>query len=174
MFALYPVLGAVALLGATFIILFRRMASRLEIEGSIADWLTNFSLESYSPMERLLDERDFSFLCAQPGYHVSIERALRTERKEVFKAYLHRLVRDFNQLLALAKLMMVYSAEDRPVLGKALFWQQITFYFAICSIRCRLAFYPRFDGAWQVRQLIDVLQRMKRELVVVAPPSEMA
>ena len=85
-------------------------------------------------MMRLLDESDFAFLASQPGYQASIERRLRAERKAVFRGYLWRLVRDFNQLVSIAKLMVVFSEEDRTEFAKSLWRQQVTFYFAVCAL----------------------------------------
>src|SRR6266853_71560 len=127
---------AVVILTAISIALFRRLASRLDAEACTTEWLENFSTANYAPMRRLFDEKDFEFLASQPGY-------------------LQLLIRDFNQLHAIAKLMLVYSDEDRPDFGQALFWQQITFYYAVTAVRCRLALMPLGWTAPDVRTLIQ-------------------
>lgn len=175
--ALYGVLFAVAVLGAGFIVLLRMLASRSDMTGSAAEWMANFSLESYAPMERLLDERDFVFLSREPGYDARIATRLRAERKAVFKAYLARLVRDFNRLLAIAKLMLVHSGEDRTEFAKSLWRQQATFYFAVCVLRFRLALYPVVIGSWDIRGLVGSLEalqsllRLHAEILVPRPAS---
>ena len=145
--ALYVVLSVVAILAVLFAVLFRMMASRFNPGTSPAEWLVNFSVATYAPMERLLDEGDYAFLASQPGYDIRIARQLRAERKQVFKAYLSRLVRDFNQLLAIAKLMVVYGGEDQGDFAMSLWRVQITFYCAVCVMRCKLALYPAVAGS---------------------------
>jgi hypothetical protein len=168
--ALYAVLAVVAILGVTFAILFRQMASRFNASVPVEEWLMNFSADSYAPMERLLDERDFIFLAEQPGYDRRIARQLRSERKEVFKGYLRRLVCDFNQLLRIAKFMIVYGSSDQGEFAKSLWRQQLTFYCAVYILRCRLAMYPLITGAWDVGRLIGAVQVMRSELRHLAPP----
>ena len=163
--ALYPIVGVVAILGVGFALLLRKLAARPANAGSPFEWLETFSPESYTPMERLLDERDFEFLASQPGYDPAIAKKLRLERKAVFQSYLSRLVRDFNQLLAMAKLMVVFAGEDRTEFATSLWRQQITFYWAICMIEARLALYPMVLGTWDVQGLLGTLRRFHGELV---------
>ena len=152
---------AVALLFAVFLVLFHRLASRSDAADCTTEWLESFSVESYAPMERLLDEGDFTFLAAQPGYNPQIAHRLRTERRKVFAGYLRLLIADFNRLLGLAKLMVVYSAEDQTEFAKALWRQQLTFYFAVCAVRCRLALYPLGWRPVDVGRLVHSLERMR-------------
>ena len=63
---------AVAFLIVAFALLFARMASRLDKPASIAEWFQSFSVDDFSPMERLLDRSDFEFLSRQPGYRPEI------------------------------------------------------------------------------------------------------
>jgi hypothetical protein len=132
---------AVALLLA-FSLLLIRLASRVGARSSNPEWLDDFSIERFAPMERLLDPSDFKFLKAQPGYCPSLGARLLKERRRAFAGYLGMLTRDFNRLLGVAKLMLVFSTEDRPAFAKALWRQQFTFYFAVAALRCRLALYP--------------------------------
>ena len=155
---------SVVILTAVFIGLFRQLASRLDAEACTAEWLDNFSTASYAPMRRLFDEKDFEFLAAQPGYQPEIARQLRAERRQVLAGYLQLLTRDFNQLHAIAKLMLVYSPEDRPDFGKALLWQQVTFYYAVTAVRCRLALMPLGWTAPDVGTLIRPIESMRLQL----------
>jgi hypothetical protein len=168
--ALYAIVIVVATMGAGFALLLRKLATRPAAAGSPSDWLESFSPESYAPMARLLDERDFVFLASQPGYEAGIGKRLRAERKAVFRGYLRRLVRDFNQLAATAKLMLVFSNEDRTEFAKSLWRQQATFYFAVCVLEIRLALYPMVVGTWDVQGLVETLRRLHAELVGLAPP----
>src|SRR5882757_8491502 len=138
-----PVLSiAFVVLVATLATLLYRLASRLDPASDVVEWLDGFSLESYAPMRRLLVESDLEFLKKQPGYRPEVVKTLRTERRKSFIGYLDLMVRDFNQLLHIGRLMLIDSKVDRPEFAKALWRQQIAFYFAVCSIRCRVALWP--------------------------------
>ena len=159
---------AAVFLTAVFVALFRQLATRLDAENCTAEWLDNFSTADYAPMRRLFDKKDFEFLATQPGYQPEIARRLRAERREVLAGYLQLLTRDFNQLHAIAKLMLVYSTEDQPDFGKALLWQQITFYYAVTAVRCRLALMPWGWTAPDVRKLIQPIESMRLQLQQMA------
>jgi hypothetical protein len=155
---------AVIILTTVSIVLFRRLASRLDAKECTAAWLEGFSTVNYLPMQRLLDKSDFEFLAAQPGYQPEIASELRAERAEILSGYLHLLTRDFNQLHAVAKMMFVYSDQDRPDFGKALLWQQITFYYAVIAVRCRLALMPLGWTVPDIRKLIVPIESMSLQL----------
>jgi hypothetical protein len=159
---------AVVILTALSIALFRSLASRLDAEACTPEWLDAFSTSNYAPMRRLFDEKDFEFLASQPGYRPEIGKQLRAERRKVLVGYLQLLTRDFNQLHALAKLMLVYSQEDRPDFGTALLWQQITFYYAVTAIRCRLTLMPLGWTAPDVGKLIEPIESMHLRLQQMA------
>jgi len=157
------------LIAAAFAFLFYRLASRLDRKVGAAEWLDRFSLESYGPMVRLLDPTDFAFLERQPGCHPALVGRLRAERREAFLGYLSLLIRDFNQLLRIGRIMQITSSVDRPEFAHALWTQQVRFYWAVCLVRCEVALLPwgvRVDG----RNLVAALTRIfgeVRELAVL-------
>jgi hypothetical protein len=159
-----PIALAVLILTAVSIVLFRRLASRLDAEACTPEWLDTFSTANYAPIQRLFDEKDFEFLAAQPGYRPDIARRLRAQRREVLAGYLQLLIRDFNQLHTIAKWMLVYSPQDQPDFGKDLLWQQITFYCAVTAVRCRLALMSLGWTAPDVRKLIQPIEIMHLQL----------
>jgi len=159
---------AVLLLTLTLAMLFYRMSARFDAQACNPEWLESFSLERYAPMERLLDRSDFQFLESQPGYRAEIGRRLLSERRKIFAGYLSQLIRDFNQLLGIAKLMLVYGPEDRPEFANALWRQQIAFYFAICMLRCRIAFYPFGWKGVDVSALVGSLASLRDEVQGIA------
>src|SRR5688572_20360045 len=77
-------------------------------------WLDTFSVTRYRPMERLLSKEDFEFLASQPGYDPGMSRKLRAERRRIFRSYLRQLRIDFIRLHQVARLLVLYSPEDRP------------------------------------------------------------
>ena len=164
-------LVAVAILLLTFIGLFFRLASRLDSRKASPAWLEEFSLESYAPMERLLDASDFRFLEAQPGYRPEIGKRLLSQRRKLFGEYLRMLVRDFNRLHLFARLMLVHSEQDRPEFARELFRQQVRFYFAVCLVRCKVALYPLGWTALDVPKLLHGLEHMRNQIALGALPS---
>jgi hypothetical protein len=155
---------AVLLLIVLFGVLFYKLASRFDAQACNPEWLENFSLEKYTPMERLLDKSDFEYLGSQPGYRAEVGNHLLAERRKVFAGYLRLLTRDFNQLLRIAKLMLVYSTEERPELANALFRQQVTFYLAICAVRCKIALMPLGSTNVDVPRLVSAVGNLRDQI----------
>lgn len=157
-----------AVLIVLFAVLFRALILRSSREACNLAWLQEFSLETYAPMERLLDKDDLVFLASQPGYSPKIGKRLMAERRRIFRDYVRLLTRDFNRLIALGKLMVVYSTKDRPELAQALWRQQVSFYLAVCAVRCRVALYPM--GWWNVdvRGLIQAVESVRDQIQELA------
>ena len=164
MTGLIVVAFVVAFLGAAFILLFWRLASRFDEHALSAEWFASFSMDSFGPMERLLDRGDFEFLSQQPGYRPEIGARLLKERKKLFLAYLHLLIGDFNQLLRIARLMIVHSTEDRAEFAKVLWREQVSFYFGVCAVRLRVALYPMAWTSLDVSRLLETLENMRSEV----------
>ena len=157
-----------AVLIAIFAFLFRALVTR-PVQNFSVDWLNGFSLEIYAPMERLLDKSDIVFLESLPGYRPEIGKRLMADRRKVFRGYLRLLIRDFDQFMALGKFMAVHAAEDRPDLAKALWRQQVSFYFAVCAIQCKLALCPLGWPKVDVQGLVEALAGMRDQLQMLAP-----
>src|ERR1700737_1163301 len=147
------ILGIVALFAAIFASLIRQLFRRTALDHCTLEWLNEFSLESYRPMERLLNESDYQFLASQPGFHPGIARELRAERRRIFRIYLRSMIRDFNTLMSLAELMMVYSEQDRPDFASAIFRLRRQFYMRIIAVEFRLALGPVAVGAVDAQRL---------------------
>jgi len=161
---LTAILLALAILVATLGLLFRALVSRSGQSSVSGEWLETFSLESYAPMERLLDKADVIFLASQPGYRPEIGKRLMAERRQIFRGYLHLLIADFKQLVDLGKLMVVYSAQDRTPLAKALWRSQVSFYFAVVAVECKLALHPLGWSSVEVHKLIGALETMRSQI----------
>ena len=76
-----------------------KLLSSIRIRNVDPEWLKNFSVSSYRPMERLLDEGDIRFLTEHPGYEPGMENRLRADRRRIFRLYLKNLGRDFARTL---------------------------------------------------------------------------
>ena len=140
--------------------LFWRLASRFDARQCTAEWLDSFSVKSYAPMERLLEKRDLDFLASQPGYRPAIGKRLMAGRRQIFRSYLRLLVGDFNQLIGIGKLMVVYSNRDQQEFARNLRRQQVTFYARVCALQLQLALYPLGWTSVDVRGLLDALGDM--------------
>jgi len=162
--------GGAAFLLAVFLLLFFRLASRFDAKACSPQWLDEFSPESYAPMERLLDRSDFEFLATLPGYHAAIGKKFLAERRKTFYEFLALLIRDFNQLHFVARQLLVAAAEDRPDFARALWRQQIKFYFSVCVVRCKVALYPLGWTPVDVPQLLHALERMRRQIQEIGTP----
>lgn len=164
---------AVVLLATTFAFLLYRLASRVDPEAGTAEWFEDFSLDSYAPMARLLDPKDFAHLEKHAGYHRGLGKRLRIERRKAFAGYLELMVGDFNQLLKFGRLMVVSSPVDRSEFDRALRRQQMSFYLAVCSIRCKLALAPlglRVQGTELVASLGQIFRQVQ-ELAAIESPA---
>jgi hypothetical protein len=167
-----PIALVLALLAACFAGLFWRLASRFDARQCTAEWLDGFSLESYAPMERLLDRNDAGFLKSQVGYREEIAKRLMAERRGIYLAYIGHLVRDFNQLVRIGKLMVVYSTEDRQEFARQLWRQQVRFYANICSVRLQLALYPLGWTVADAHRLVAAVAAMRDQVVLLSSPSQ--
>jgi len=160
------------LLAACLAGLFWRLASRFDARQCTVEWLDGFSPESYAPMERLLGKGDLEFLASQPGYRPEIAQRLMAERRKIFAAYLATLVRDFNQLIGIGKLMIVYSTQDRQEFASRLWRQQVRFYAGVCSARLQLALYPLGWTVVDAHRLVAALSAMRNQVQGLASPSQ--
>jgi hypothetical protein len=159
---------ALAVLIAAFAFLFRALASRPDQTTCSLEWLDSFSLESYAPMQRLLDSGDVEFLSSQPGYRPEIGKRLMAERRKIFRGYLRLLILDFNQLIGLGKLMVVYAAEDRAELARALWRHQISFSLTVFAVQCKLALHPLGWSGVDVSRLVQALETMRGQIQIMA------
>jgi hypothetical protein len=156
------------LLATAFVVLFNRLFTRVDENESAAEWLNEFSIESYRPMERLFNEADYSFLAEQPGYHPGIAKKLRTERKKIFRAYLRQLAGDFHRLVHVANLMMVYSGEDRSDLARNIFRLRVKFYWTVVRAEASLSLGP-IARPIHAGQLVAALSTMLQNVHQLAP-----
>ncbi|HUA18216.1 MAG TPA: hypothetical protein VMB25_05690 [Bryobacteraceae bacterium] len=164
----WMVLLAAGFFAAAFAGIFWALAFRRSSPTPGAEWLEEFSLDSYAPMERLLDPGDVAFLAAQPGYRPEIGKRLMRERRKIFKDYLKHLSQDFHQLIALGKVMLVYSSEDRPELARNLLRQQVRFQGTLCAVRLQLALHPLGWSLVDVRALVESVDAMRYQVQELA------
>lgn len=115
-------------------------------------------------MEGLLNSEDFDFLSGQPGFDLSLYRKLRRERLQIFRAYLLRIVTDFNRLHTVAKIVISQSREDQSELLNRLVWVKIR--FSIAALRAEFSYYLCQAGLCSLpaRNLIKELETLSLHL----------
>jgi phosphatidylserine/phosphatidylglycerophosphate/cardiolipin synthase-like enzyme len=134
-----PAAAAVMLvIVAAFIMLLRRIISPQRAQSYDENWLCEFSVNRYRPMERLLSDDDFEFLEHQPGYKPRMKRKLRAERRAIYRDYLRSLAGDFQHLYGAVQMLMLTSDEDRPDLAAVLVRHKWAFTSGMVMIHFRL------------------------------------
>ncbi len=168
------VIGACALTAALLLVLIGKLTAATKIRGVDPEWLRDFSVSSYRPMERLFDEDDVAFVKSHPGYEQGLERKLRRGRVRVFRMYLADLKRDFGRLHYALRLMALNARHDEPELAKTLIFQKLAFQYGIAMVEFRLALYGLGIGRVEVGRLVSTLADMRVELRNLATASASA
>ncbi len=156
------------LLGSWTLLLLRRHGASDQAEVD-PDWVENFSVRKYGPMARLLRDDDVVFLKSQPGYHPSLCKTLRRERRRVFRSYLNALCRDFDRLYRSAKHSILYSDSDASALLNVLLRQRLLFYFAIGVVELRLTMHALGLGTVDVQGLVSAVEQMGEAVRMLRP-----
>jgi hypothetical protein len=120
-------------------------------------------------MTRLLDQEDFDFLAAQPGFRPEIARKLRSQRRRVMRLYLRALSKDFNQLHARARRLVAAAPEEHHNLVGVLIRQRATFFRVRSMVEMRLALDWLLPGSVDIRPLLGALEKLQAELQMPAP-----
>ena len=87
----------------------------------------------------------------------------------MFRGYLACLSRDFSLVGAALRLMMMYSAQDRPDLAGILYKQQALFAFGMLAVQWRLVLHACGLGTVDVRGLVRAMESMRMELRQMIP-----
>ena len=158
--SIYALVAGVVAICASFALLIRLKIAQQDADVDLAAWLELFSLDVYAPLDRLLcDERDFTFLAAQPGYRPEIAHELRREHRAIAREYLRSLTTDFRRLVQIAKFMALYAKEDRSLQAGSIWRAEVKFYSALAITHLRLAGYPlakRWDSHRVLGQLTSL------------------
>ena len=136
-----------------------------------AEWLESFSVASYHPMERLLNDEDFKFLSRQPGFDLSLYRKLRRERLKIFKQYLNRAIVDFNRLHRVVLAILAQAEQDQSEVLSGLIWIRLRFFGSV--VRAEINYRLCLIGfqTLAVHSLIAHLDEMNSQLTAVASAS---
>jgi hypothetical protein len=156
-------------LAAVVVCLFRRLIAGPRSLPVSVDWINDLSVDRYRPMERLLSDEDYSFLARQPGVTRGMLLCLRSERRKIFRAYLACLRDDFGLVAAALRLIMTYSAQDRPDLARFLYTQQLLFALGMLAVEWRLVLHVCHLASVDVRALVQAMESVRLELRQVIP-----
>lgn len=145
-----------------------KLCRKCTVDEITPEWLESFSPSTYYPMQGLLSEEDFNFLCRQPGFDLSLYRKLRRDRLRIFQQYLNRLIMDFNRLHATARAILASSPEDCSEFVTQLVWLKVRFSIAVLRVEmnyalCRVGFRSLATGV-----LILRLEEMNAHLTSIA------
>ena len=162
--------GVVLCTLAAFVAVFFKMMTAGRVQAVDSEWLGGFSVARYRPMARLLSEDDLRFLASQRGFEPGLGRKLRADRRRIFRMYLRNLSRDFQRLHLAAKLMVLYSPQDRPELAGLLMRQRLVFARAMLAVNARLLLHATGIGVMDVRGLLEALEGMRLRVQDLAIP----
>ena len=156
----------VALLLATLSYLFVRRLTAPGLGHDDIQRIENLSLESYKPMGRLLEEQDLEFLRAQPGYQPGLDRALRSQRCAIYRAYLRSLSKDFRALHRAARTIVASAPEDQSELSAQLFRQGIQFWVGMMTVQCKLTLYSLnlHSSAISAERLVNAVSNVQSQM----------
>ncbi len=160
-----------ALLLLAVVALIWKVLSSTRVRGVDPEWLKEFSVSAYRPMERLLNEEDVEFLKSQPGFRPGMERQLRANRCRAFRLYLRNLARDFNRLHYALRLMVVHAPAGAPDLAGILLRQKVTFFSAWLLARLRLELYALGVGRVEVSGLLAAVEDARATLSSILTPA---
>jgi hypothetical protein len=167
------VIAAVLSLGpiaVALVFLYRKLSSQPDSEVALDQCLV-LSLEKYRPMERLLQEQDFRFLAAQPGFSPRLGRRFRTERRRIFRGYLRNLRKDFGRVSLAFRVLIVHSVEDRGDLAQSLMRLRVMFVLGMLAVEGRLLLHAAGLGTVNVGGLVESLETMHAQMrMVLIPP----
>ena len=144
-----------------FIVIVRKALRPAGADVDFGQWLDDFSVERYRPMERLLTPEDDEFLRSQPGHSPALSARLRSERRRLFRRYLRSLRRDFARLHRVARLIVLYSPVDRPDLAEALWRIRVSFLMAVVAVEWRLMLHVVGARGVDVRTLLDTVKGLE-------------
>ena len=145
-----------------------KLLRRCRADEITPEWLENFSVTSYYPMQRLLCHEDFQFLVRQPGFDVALYRKFRKDRLQIFRQYLNRMIGDFNRLHAIARLLLARNTHDRSELLIRLIWIKIRFSCAVFEAEGNYLLCCLGLHTLRVHRLIAQLEEMSVQLRILS------
>ena len=165
----FVVLSVAVVATCLFAVLLARLTKRSRVRPAPPEFIAQFSVDRYRPMERLLAEADYRFLASQPGYDPAIAKKLRARRRKAFRAYLAAMARDFERLYVTAKQIAVYSEHDRADFIVLLARQKVLFEFALMMAYGKLALHAAGLGTVNVGGLLEALDQISAHASHLAP-----
>ncbi len=158
----------VALLLSLLVPVVARLLKRCSVQEITSEWLENFSVSSYYPMEGLLNDEDFKFLSREPGFDLSLYKKLRRERLRIFEQYLNRSIVDFNRLHTAVRAIVPHLPDNGSEIVGRLIWLKFRFSGAVLQAQASYWLCLLGIGSLSVRSLISQLEQMSLQLSLVS------
>jgi hypothetical protein len=130
--------------------------------------------DRYRPMERLLAEPDAAFLERQDGFSSGMSREFRARRRNLFRAYVRCLARDFTRIYQALEITIVESRRDRPDLVRLMLKQKARFVLAMLAIEMRLAIHASGVSRMDVERLVQSVRTLRGAWSLLSTPQEPA
>jgi hypothetical protein len=158
----------VALLVGLLVPVVARLLKTCPVQEITSEWLENFSVSSYYPMEGLLNDEDFKFLSREPGFDLSLYKKLRRERLRIFKQYLNRSIIDFNRLHTAVRAMVPHLPDNGiDIVGRLI---RLKLRFSCAVLQAQVSYWLCWlgIGSLSVRALISQLEEMSLQLTLAS------
>lgn len=130
---------------------------------------SDVSADRYRPVVRLLDPQDLAFLEQLPGYHPSIGRRLRNERRKLMLTYLSMMKTDFDASYRLATDMLANAPQDQGSFAEILLRERSRFLLNYWRIRVSLVLRLTGETPAVARQMLASMQSVEQCLQTVSP-----
>ena len=123
-------------------------------------------VQRYQPMLRLMQAEEFAFA---DGNRIA-RRKMEAQRRQILRGYLRCIARDYGQLLAGIRTVVVQSSTDRPDLVKLVIQSRLRFAWALCRIEMRLALHTIGFGSVDLSHLVRAVESLRTaHLSLLAP-----
>jgi hypothetical protein len=126
--------------------------------------------ERYKPMLRLLGNDDLEFV----GKNKELRARLQAQRHRIFRDYLRCLTKEYGQLMAGIRMVVVQSATDRSDLVRMIARNQMYFVMALCRVEIRLALYRFGLCSVDASGLVQTMEAMRNAHANLLAPSPAA
>ena len=164
----YSLCGLALGLVAYAAVVLSKLYKTCRVEDITPEWLENFSVSAYHPMENLLSEEDFLFLSRQPGFDLSLYKKLRRDRLSIFRQYLDRLIFDFNRLHRIARVLLAHSSEDQSEAVARLIRLKLQFSVLVFEVEARYVLCLIGLRCMAVKSLVAKLDEMSTQLGAIS------
>jgi hypothetical protein len=125
---------------------------------------SEFTLNRYRPIARLLAEEDLDFLRQFESCRPQITARWARDRRRILRLYLHQAAADFRRLHAEARSLVANAPEQHADLVGVVMRQQVTFWRILGVIELRLALSGLGLGKVDGSKILATIEAMQAEV----------